>query len=466
MQRTVYVDEDSDGYGDPARASTLCDLPAGFSRVAGDCDDTDSAVFPGSRTPEVPNDGVDQDCDGFDVCRDLDCDGWPDLVFAQTDHQGRYAIDSWAYLGGPEGVHPDRRLEIPTVGAMGVAAADLDRDGYVDLVFASVQDGESRSVDSLVVYGAAGGYSLGRRTALPTVGAADPTVADVDGDGWLDVIFCNRYRGPAGGGGGLPDAADYHNDSVVYLGGPGGFSPDNQIGLPTIGAARSRVADLDGDGHQDIVFAHGVLNLVAQESWIYWGSETGWGEAARTALPSSFPEGLAVADLNADGNLDVLLTSWMCLGCEGTHVYWGTGGRDLGVDQVTELPGVVGAVDAAAADLDGDGHMDLVLANGAVGLQGYAQQSWIWYGAEAGFTPERRQELPVVSASATAVGDLNGDGWQDVVFASHYPAEEGGPQESPVYWGARDGFRAEARTVLPTRHAAGVVIVGTAPAAR
>ena len=462
-ERTAYVDGDGDGYGDAERPVRLCDLPPGHSLRAGDCDDTDATVFPGSRAPEVPGDGVDQDCDGEDRCRDLDCDGWPDLVFAQTDHQGRYAIDSWAYLGSPEGFDPDRRLDIPTVGAMGVAAADLDRDGYVDLVFASVQDGDSRSVDSLIVYGDAGGYSLGRRTALPTLGAADPTVADVDGDGWLDVIFCNRYRGSAGSGGGMPNADDYHNDSVVYLGGPEGYDPARSIALPTIGAARSRVADLDADGHPDLIFAHGVLALISRESWVYWGAADGFDPARRTALPSNFAEGLAVADLNGDASLDVLLTSWMCLGCEGNTIYWGSGGRDLGPARSTELPGVVGATDAQVADLNGDGHQDLVLANGAVGLEGYALHSWVWYGSEQGFAPERRMELPVVSASAAAVADLNGDGRLDVVFASHYAAEEGGPQESPVYWGGADGLRPEARTLLPTRHAAGVIVVGSAP---
>ena len=38
-----------------------------------DCDDSDSSVFPGA--PEVENDGIDQDCDGFDLVISIDNDG-------------------------------------------------------------------------------------------------------------------------------------------------------------------------------------------------------------------------------------------------------------------------------------------------------------------------------------------------------------------------------------------------------
>jgi hypothetical protein len=447
---TWFDDADGDGFGDPDTERLACDAGEGAVAVGGDCHDDNPDAFPGSHSTEVPGDGVDQDCDGLDACTDLSCDGWPDIVFAQTDDGDSYAIDSWIYLGGPKGYSADARWSVATVGAMGVDAADLDGDGYLDLVFASVQDGVTRLVDSLVYYGGPDGFSTDRRVALPTIGCADPTIGDVDADGWPDIVFSNRYRG------GEVELASYQNDSYVYWGGPDGFSEERRLDLPTVGAARSRVADLNGDGFSDVVFASGILDILGHtESVVYWGSDGGLGATSR-ALPSSFAEGLAVDDLDGDGALDVLLTSWMCLsGCDVANlIYWGD---DL--KETTQLDGIGGAVDAQVADLNGDGWPDLVLANGAVDWSGnFATESWVYLGGEGGFS--KHLSLPATAASSAGIADLDGDGQLDIVFASHYEPAEGGPQVSQIYWGQDGSFDAERLTELPTQHAAGMIIVG------
>ncbi len=63
---TWYRDDDGDGYGSPVEPVELCALPAGYAPVAGDCDDTDGATFPGAEDPG--HDGIDQDCDGVNLC--------------------------------------------------------------------------------------------------------------------------------------------------------------------------------------------------------------------------------------------------------------------------------------------------------------------------------------------------------------------------------------------------------------
>jgi hypothetical protein len=70
-----YVDADGDGFGDAEKDGVpACAQPAGYSAVQGDCDDGDADSYPGA--PETPGDGVDQDCDGAELCyEDRDNDG-------------------------------------------------------------------------------------------------------------------------------------------------------------------------------------------------------------------------------------------------------------------------------------------------------------------------------------------------------------------------------------------------------
>ena len=99
---TVYADEDDDGYGNPDRPMSVCEVPEGYVRDATDCDDDRNTVHPGAD--EYCND-VDDDCDGetdeagaMDLrtfYRDADGDGYGD------------AADTVEDCAPPEGYVPD-----------------------------------------------------------------------------------------------------------------------------------------------------------------------------------------------------------------------------------------------------------------------------------------------------------------------------------------------------------------------
>jgi uncharacterized protein (TIGR03382 family) len=123
--RTWFADADGDGYTDPDDTRTSCDPDAGYAEASAerDCDDADATSHPGGT--EVPDDGIDQDCDGLDA-------------HGGTEDTDSGALDDTGDGGGPDG---GRRCGCATDGAgttsgallLGFAAllARRRRDGAV-----------------------------------------------------------------------------------------------------------------------------------------------------------------------------------------------------------------------------------------------------------------------------------------------------------------------------------------------
>ncbi|MDP2316933.1 MAG: VCBS repeat-containing protein [Pseudomonadota bacterium] len=377
---------------------------------------------------------------------DLDGDGHADLAWAQTeDAEGTYDATSIVTFG------PDftRRQEFPTLGADGVAVADLDGDGWPELVYASVSDGEARAVDSFVYRGAPGGPTVADPVRLPGIGASAVTIDDVDGDGALDLFLSNRYDGE-----GFSEAA-YTVDSALYLGAAGGVSPDRVAHVETLGAGDARFADLDQDGWTDLVVASGTL--FADASRIYYGGPDGYSRDATVELPTAAPEGVVVADWNGDGWLDLFFSNFYdALELDiDSPLYWGS--PDGYSADAVQWIATHGATDALAADLDGDDCLELVVANSMTGSFAeleFEVASEVWAGSPDGPTTVRAR-LPTISAAAVSAADLDGDGDTDLVFANRYDADGAPTSASYVYWND-GGFSEDDRTEIPTVGAAGV----------
>ena len=97
-----FLDADEDGFGDASSTTSACNQPTGYLADSTDCDDGDNTVFPDSHSLETPFDGIDQDCDGEDVCHDLNCDAWPDLILPSYRNSS-YLSDSYVYYGIDQG---------------------------------------------------------------------------------------------------------------------------------------------------------------------------------------------------------------------------------------------------------------------------------------------------------------------------------------------------------------------------
>ena len=264
---------------------------------------------------------------------DLDDDGYLDLVLANSaDPQGTFKINSYIYWGSAVGYSAGKRLGLPTVGAHDVAIADLDGDGDLDLVFANYRaDVGNYEINSHVYWGSPSGYSDKARTALPTVGAMACSAADLNRDGWIDLLFANHNNGK-----------NFQLDSYIYWGSKNGFTAANRNSLASLGARHSAVADLDGDGYLDVVLSNYYdgknYNI---NSYVYWGSSTGFSTARRASLPTIGAASAALADLNGDGYRDILFanrydgTSYQ----QQSYIYWGAKGGFSTANR-SQLPGM------------------------------------------------------------------------------------------------------------------------------
>jgi len=165
--------------------------------------------------------------------------------------------------------------------------------------------------------------------------------------------------------------------------------------------------------------------------------------------------GVTAADLDADGHLDVLLVRY-----EGVYLFLGDGAGGLthASDRLPEVadpsPNLAASV---AADFDADGDLDIVLAN-----RGGPDELW-WNDGSGHFT--RDGEAPFASAARASVGvsaaDVDGDGDLDLFFAGHSDRGVGaGADASGLYLWNGYGFEAHS-SALPAETEAGFTFQGT-----
>ncbi len=338
------------------------------------------------------------------VLADLNGDGNLDLAAHPRLGQGPRV---WMGNGKGKWTEASAGLQFESASCGGgLAVADFNKDGFPDLAigdhcqgnYVFLGDGGSRW---RAVTKAMNPSDLG--TGESYAGSEDLDVGDFNGDGFIDLVT------------GAQDDGGIN----VYLGDGSGSNWKRQTDtiLPTAGwANRVKVCDLNGDSKLDIVASYGE----GPRAWLGDGKGT-WTLAFRglpTPMVQGLFNGLDAGDINNDGRLDIAAANWI----DGPEVFiqetdgdWrGTG------DVFPEMHG--GAYGLKLADLDGDGNLDLIASGRLTEQVGYVYGLFVLKGdGKGGWRYLKGTGLPETGLSTAwgiTTGDVNGDGVLDIVYAT------------------------------------------------
>ncbi len=342
---------------------------------------------------------------------DFNDDGWAELLVANNAENSLH-LDPGHHLHyfGPKGFEPQKTQTLDTAIGWGVVAGDFDRDGYLEIVTVA------EHWENLRIYSAKDGFATHKTIALPPKAAARwLSAADVNGDGWLDLI--------------VPNAA---GRSLILWGGPKGFSVERSQELGTYLAIGATAADLTKNGYPDVIIGcHTNTDpppRTAHHSFvhIYWNGPEGLSEQRKCVLRGDAADHMAVADFNGDGWLDIFAGSYHG-GKDrdiNSFLYWNREGKFSELDR--DLLYTHSASGCMAADFNDDGFIDLAVANHKVDGDHHGY-STVWWNSAEGFNPKNVTNLPTNGPHgmiSTEIGNILDRGFSEYYYSEAYTAEE------------------------------------------
>lgn len=474
-QVAAVGDVDGDGFDDVAIAAHLWD--------GAEVDEGQVRLFHGgasglSPSPSWVRDGGQIDAQfglGLGPAGDVDADGYADLAVGAWRWQDTVQDEGAAFLfaGSATGLSPDplwTQVSGQAYAEFGVAATgvgDVDGDGHSDVLIGA-HGWDGGGIDSGAAFLFLGGAAGPNSTAAAVLVGADAGDAfgrslsgagDLDGDGRSDVVI---------GAPGASSSASLAGAAYAFRGVPTGLEPVSTGGFqpaqPGAGAGSSvgSAGDTNGDGRAEVVVGAPTWDGSTTDSgafWVFSGVHPG---PATTA--DELPGGLAGSatgaaldgrgDLDADGYADLLVGApeWTEAGLNGGSAALHHGSptgpnptplwRSFGLSAGDRFGDAV----AWVGDVDGDGYDDAAVGAWLAGADDAGAVS-LFYGGPLGLAPVADWIVTGPSAgswlgaSLAGAGDLDGDGYSDLVAGTPGRSDLAPSGGGFQYWfGGPDGL--------------------------
>lgn len=300
-------------------------------------------------------------------------------INAQIDFEKHVTVDDTGGTNNPQSVF----------------AADLDGDGDMDMLSASSFDNKIAWYKNLDGQGNFGPQQI---ISESYTGSASVFAADVDNDGNMDVLAAAGAK-----------LLWFKNTD-----GLGNFGNAQEISAE-IGAISIFAADFDNDGDMDVLGASYINNNI-----FWFENENGLGSFGPQQIIDSnieYPFGTKAADIDGDGDMDILVAA----GYNGNKVVWykNTNGEGNFVPQQELTTDVQNPQDAIAADIDGDGDLDIIVSS-RINLFRV-----LWFENTDGLgnfsnTPNLIASAPIFSPTKLLAADFDNDNDLDIVVGNDY----------------------------------------------
>ena len=476
-------DLNGDGYSDIVVGCPYCDY-SGLTNAGYAISFLGSAAGLNNGAYSASHGDDDYGLFGYSVAcaGDVDGNGLSDLVFGAPLYSSGQAEEGKVFLykglpGGLEAI-PSWTAEVNQstahFGRSVSTAGDVNGDGYPDLVVGA--DGYDILITTdagaaFVYYGTGGGFGaasdlrLDNDTSDSGFGWSVATAGDVNGDGFSDVIagawLHTRSHTREGG-------------AYAYHGGPDGLGPtaawaeeqDQPDAL--LGSAVAGAGDVNGDSYADVIIGAPYYDVTADAEgavFVYHGSSSGpaaspsWRARAGQA-GAHFGSAVASAgDINGDGYDDVFVGAPRYRDIdevEGAAFLWLGAASGLGAIGLPSnadwtafghtAQAQLGSSVASAGDVNGDGYSDVIVGapkyDGGLDFEGAA---FVWLGSATGlgetgephnadWRAESNETGAEFGTSVASAGDVNGDGYSDVVVGAPYYGEADGDTGAAFAW--------------------------------
>ncbi len=414
---------------------------------------------------------------------DVNGDGFSDVIVGAPAFDGGESGEgrAFVYLGSATGLSAgaDWTAELDQADAQfGVSVAtagDVDGDGFSDVIVGAetFEDGGDTDEGGAFLYlGSASGLSASAAWTGESnqdgalFGHSVATAGDVNGDGYSDVIV-GAYS--------YDNGETDEGRAFVYLGSAAGLFSDptwateSDQASALFGRSVSTAGDVNGDGFDDVLVGAALYSngeLEEGRAFVYFGSGAGLSTSADWTAESDqasawFGESVATAgDVDGDGFSDVIIGASQYDDGEldegRAFVYLGS---SLGLStssnwtaESDQAGALFGASVATAGDVNGDSFSDVIIgASAFTNGESNEGQALVYLGASAGLTAspawtvESDQALARLGSSVAIAGDVDGDGYSDVIVgAAEYDNVEVDEGRAFVYFGASTGLDSNA----------------------